>query len=153
MNIMGIGPYIAIVGGLAFIVTVLLQAFFGLTISLPPSLFIWLRLIGFVLNAFGLWFWFFSIIQIRRAFESHHLETNGVYSYSRNPMYSAFIVFIVPGLAFMTNNFLIILISICMFICFKLLIGKEEKYLQQEYGAEYEEYSSRVAQLIPFIHV
>jgi protein-S-isoprenylcysteine O-methyltransferase Ste14 len=153
MNIYGIGPRIAIVGGLAFIVTVLLQAIFGLTISLPTSWFIWLRLIGFILNAVGLWFWFFSIVQIKRAFESHHLATKGVYSLSRNPMYSAFIVFIVPGIAFMTNNFLIIFISICMFICFKLLIGKEEKYLQQEYGAEFEEYSSRVAQLIPFIRV
>ena len=79
--------------------------------------------------------------------------TKGVYGLSRNPMYSAFIVFIVPGLAFMTNNFLILFISICMFIGFKLLIGKEEKYLQQEYGAVYEEYSSKIAQLIPFIHV
>ena len=51
MNIMGIGPRIAIVGGLAFIVTVLLQAIFGLTISLPASWFIWLRLIGFGLNS------------------------------------------------------------------------------------------------------
>jgi protein-S-isoprenylcysteine O-methyltransferase Ste14 len=153
MNIYGIGPRIAIVGGLSFIATVVLQAIFGLTMSLPTSLLIWLRLIGFVLNAVGLWFWFFSIIQIRRAFESHHLATKGVYSLSRNPMYSAFIVFIVPGLAFITNNLLILFISLCMFICFKLLIGKEEKYLQQEYGTEFEEYSSRVAQLIPFIHL
>jgi protein-S-isoprenylcysteine O-methyltransferase Ste14 len=153
MNIFGIGPRIAIVGGLAFIITLLFQAIFSLTISLSSEWFIWLRIIGFLLNAVGLWFWFSSIIQIRKAFESHRLETKGVYRFSRNPMYSAFIVFIVPGIAFMTDNFLIIFVSICMFICFKILIGTEEEYLQQEYGSEYEEYSRRVAQLIPFLHV
>jgi protein-S-isoprenylcysteine O-methyltransferase Ste14 len=40
-----------------------------------------------------------------------------------------------------------------MFVVFKISIRKEERYLSREYGEEYQQYSKRVAQLIPFIKI
>jgi len=68
-------------------------------------------------------------------------------------MYAGFIVFIVPGLALILNNMLLIGVSMAMFVVFKLRIGVEENILLKEFGVEYERYRTTVPQLIPFIRL
>lgn len=84
-------------------------------------------------------------------FKSGVLITEGVYRFVRNPMYAAFIVFIVPGISLILNKPLIIMSSIVMLLVFKMNIHKEEQYLKQRFGLAYQDYMAKVKQIIPFV--
>ncbi len=103
--------------------------------------------------AAGMYFWISSIVLVKRAFTARQLVQSGVYSVSRNPMYAGFIVFIVPGIAFVFNNMFLLLISVAMFIAFKIRVRQEEEFLQKEFGHEFERYMEKVPQLIPFVRI
>ncbi len=151
MNITGIGPLLAIVGGCTVIIISAVQRLIGLDFSLSSPLEEILFVLGIVLIFIGMIFWISSVFLVKKAFESHKLITTGVYRFSRNPLYAAFIVFIIPGISFLTNNLLLLAVSIMMYIAFKMRIGKEEEFLAKEFGEDYEQYKKQVAQLIPFV--
>jgi protein-S-isoprenylcysteine O-methyltransferase Ste14 len=153
MNILGIGPLLAAVGGGSFALIFLLQHVLGIAIPLPPPEREYLSAFGILLIAIGIYFWISSSILISKAFHSHRLETSGVYRLSRNPLYAAFIVFIVPGIALLCNDLLIFAASFAMFAAFKLRIAQEEEFLKKEFGKEFQQYAQNVAQLIPFVKV
>lgn len=153
MSIFGVGPSLAVVGGMTFSLILILQRSAGLSMRADAAGWPGLRITGFFCGAIGLWFWIGSAILVARSHRHHKLATQGVYRYSRNPMYSAFIVFLIPAISFISGDLLILSVSVVMFVAFKALIRKEEAYLQREFGAEYEHYAKRVAQLIPFIKV
>ncbi len=151
MNILGIGPILAVAGAAGALMVYILQAVLGVDVSLPSPALEIARPLGAVLAAVGLYFWFSSAKRVERAFKSHRLETSGVFHSTRNPLYAAFIVFIVPGIALVTGNLMILLVSLAMFIAFKARIGKEEDFLQKEFGPEFQKYALEVPQLLPFV--
>ncbi|MGA9118552.1 MAG: isoprenylcysteine carboxylmethyltransferase family protein [Bacteroidota bacterium] len=153
MNILGIGPLLAIVGGSAFGVLIVVETLFELRIDLPSPWREISLLVGIGLIFIGVILWVLSAIAVERAFKHHRLETGGVYRLCRNPLYAAFIVFIVPGLAFALFDPFVLLVSVVTGAAFKLRIGKEEEFLQREYGEEYTRYAEKVAQLVPFVKV
>jgi len=150
MDIWGIGPRIAISGFLSFIPTLIIGSrleYFGYWFF-PMSI---ATALGIALVIVGVYFWLDSARLITVRFKSGVLITEGVYRLVRNPMYTGFIVFIVPGLSLILNNPLIILSSIVMLLVFKMSIYKEEQYLKQQFGVVYQDYVSKVKQIIPFI--
>jgi protein-S-isoprenylcysteine O-methyltransferase Ste14 len=150
MDIFGIGPRIAASGVLS-LAACLIVGFnrqpFGYRF-IPEAIRIGL---GTALIMVGICFWLASVWLIATRFKSGVLITGGVYRIVRNPMYAAFIVFILPGISLGLNNSLIILSSIVMLLVFKLSIHKEEQYLKQQFGAAYLDYVSKVKQIIPFL--
>ena len=150
MNIFGIGPMIVITGALSFAATVIIGSnmeHIGYWL-VPREI---LTILGSAFVIVGLYFWLDAVRLIATRFKLGILILDGVYRFVRNPMYAGFIVFIVPGLSFILNNPLIMLSSIIMLLVFKMNIYKEEKYLQQRFGHAYEDYQSKVKQIIPFI--
>jgi protein-S-isoprenylcysteine O-methyltransferase Ste14 len=101
----------------------------------------------------GVYFWFSAALRVRRAFASHQLAQSGVFRLSRNPMYAGFIVFIIPGLALLLNDLLLIAISLVMYLVFKMLVGREERCLAEQFGEEFERYRKSVPQLLPFVRL
>jgi len=84
--------------------------------------------------------------------EDHKLNTEGVYKYIRNPMYSgAFIAVIGFGLVFRSIITLLI-VSIFYFILFKMRIDEEERLLYEAFGEEFTNYKKKSKKLIPFIY-
>ncbi len=152
MSILGIGPRLAIIGVTALIVILAIEHLAGFTLSLPMQWSHWGRSLGLLLIVLGLILWLSSIPVLKKAYDAHRLATKGVYRISQNPLYAAFIVLIVPGLAFVLNNLFVLLVAICLFIGFMRLIPREEEYLHREFGEEYDAYVKRVGRLIPFIH-
>ena len=132
MKLSGIGPHLAIVGGVSTIFLIMLKRTIGFEIQAQSP---W-REVMFVLGVFcavvGVIFWISSVIQIKRAYESHVLEPKGVYRFSRNPLYAAFIVFIIPAFAFLNDNLLLLMVSVIMFCVFKSQIKKEENFLSKK---------------------
>ena len=153
MNILGIGPLLAITGVITGAIVMIFCRIAECSVSLPSPWREWIFWVGIILLIIGVYFWISSAILVKRAFESRRLVQTGVYGLSRNPMYAGFIVFIIPGLALMLNNMLLIAVSVAMFVVFKLRIGLEESFLSKEFGVEYKRYRTMVPQLIPFVRL
>jgi protein-S-isoprenylcysteine O-methyltransferase Ste14 len=64
-------------------------------------------------------------------------------------MYSGIIVFFAPGVALWFRSWIILTVPLVAYIIFKLLIPKEEKYLEEKFGKEYLDYKSKVNAVIP----
>jgi protein-S-isoprenylcysteine O-methyltransferase Ste14 len=72
------------------------------------------------------------------------LQTKGIYSISRNPMYMG-LLFVYVGIALMKGNWwTFILIPLVVLIINQLVIRKEENYLERAFGQEYLDYKSKV---------
>lgn len=72
------------------------------------------------------------------------LIVTGVFRYSRNPIYLAFVLFTV-GLGLIMNNLWIISSIVPSIAALHgLVIIKEERYLRERFGQEYEDYCNKV---------
>ncbi len=150
MTVWGSGPVILGSGYGVFIVMYLI------TMSCPDIFqvvsyvngFFWY--LGLIMIALGVIMWIMSGIQVSIGFKKGILVTHGVYVLSRNPLYSAHIVLIMPGLVLMVMSYLLILGPIVSYIVFKITIKREETFLIDNFGDDYLEYCKRVNQLFPF---
>ena len=74
--------------------------------------------------------------------------TDGIYSYTRNPMYLAMVILLI-ALAFLLNNlWILIVIPFFMAVMHKGVITREEAYLERKFGSQYTEYKKRVRRWI-----
>lgn len=72
------------------------------------------------------------------------LATEGVYAYTRNPMYvGALACFLGLGLA-LRSSWLLILLPVLGVALLKLAIEREEAYLRRRFGEAYDAYCTRV---------
>jgi protein-S-isoprenylcysteine O-methyltransferase Ste14 len=86
-----------------------------------------------------------TLVTIKAA---NSLETSGIYSYTRNPMYLS-LLFLYSGLSiFFGNWWTFILIPFLIIVIQLYVIKKEEKYLQHAFGERYKAYTKRVRRWI-----
>jgi len=82
-----------------------------------------------------------TLVTIRPA---RSLETSGIYSLTRNPMYLS-LVFLYSGLGiFIGNWWTLILLPVLIGVVQLYVINKEEQYLQDAFGQEYQSYKNTV---------
>lgn len=82
-----------------------------------------------------------SLIPIKAATS---LQTSGVYAFSRNPMYLGLLLIYV-GLAFLLGNWWTLLfVPLLVVLINKLIILKEENYLERAFGSAFIEYKKKV---------
>ena len=75
--------------------------------------------------------------------------TTGIYSYTRNPIYSAFTILSL-GLILIANNYFLLILPVLYYLFLTvLMILTEEKWLKEVFGSEYEEYKKKVNRIIP----
>ena len=149
MTIFGIGLLLMAAGGFSLALILLVEALWGVQLHWCESCSQLLIPLSAFLAAPGFFFWISSIMTIRKAFDEKKLLTNGVYGLTRNPMYAAFILFLIPSVSFLMNNPLIVLASGALYIVFRMKIHKEEAYLLEVFGDDYRWYAVRVPRLIP----
>ena len=76
------------------------------------------------------------------------LQTSGIYSITRNPMYLGLLIIYI-GIAFIKGNWwTLMLIPIIILIITYLVILKEEKYLARAFGNSYVDYRKKVRRWI-----
>ncbi len=77
------------------------------------------------------------------------LNTKGIYSVVRHPLYLAnYLIWL--GLLFFTMNiWAIIIVSLVYWLYYERIIFAEEAFLRQKFGPEFEEWASRVPAFIP----
>ncbi|MCK5730776.1 MAG: isoprenylcysteine carboxylmethyltransferase family protein [Draconibacterium sp.] len=71
------------------------------------------------------------------------LITNGVFSISRNPFFISIILYF-KGIALIYLSPFFIIFAALTMVSIHSFILKEEKFLQKNYGSEYEEYAKNV---------
>jgi protein-S-isoprenylcysteine O-methyltransferase Ste14 len=86
-----------------------------------------------------------TIVTIKPA---HALQTTGIYSRTRNPMYLG-LVLLYTGLALLTGNWwTLILIPLLVMVVNYFMIRPEEKYLERRFGKSYMDYRNKVRRWI-----
>lgn len=79
--------------------------------------------------------------------ENTTLKTNGIYRFSRNPMYFGFNLLTIASMVYCINIVLLILGTYSM-ITYHLIILGEEKFLGERFGDEYFRYKKKVRRYI-----
>lgn len=104
---------------------------------------------GIFLIAIGVPFFMTSLITAMRAYDADKLVIKGIYSLCRHPLYSSWVIFIVPGIVLLMKSWIGMTTPIFMFLILNKLVEKEEGYLEYVYGTSYLEYKKRVPRIIP----
>jgi protein-S-isoprenylcysteine O-methyltransferase Ste14 len=149
------GVYIPppVIYALIFLFSLLLQKLFPVSASFfktKPA-----NILGWILVAFSL---ILALPAILKFIQSHNtlitvkpansLQTNGIYSITRNPMYLS-LLFLYTGIAFFAGNWwTFILIPVMIIVITAYVIKREEKYLSDAFGQDYTAYRIKVRRWI-----
>ena len=150
MPIWGVGPrimaptfaYLAVAGIAAY-----LWPAVCLIVAVPYVFFL---VPGAVLLAVGLPMLVVAVVLVKGAHKKDELATTGIFGVVRNPIYAAWIVFNIPGLVLLLRSWPMFFAPLLAYGLFRLLVGKEEKYLEERFGQAYLEYKARVPELVPW---
>lgn len=151
LDVRGVGPRIMLRTApflLAAIATeIWVPAIFGVSFLNSP----FAKTMGFVWLSVGLVLFVSSIVQFSRNFPKGNLLQTRMYAFSRNPIYSCWILFILPALWLLLNNWLFLLSAAVMCVATLILVKEEEVQLLKVFGKQYVEYRKRIGCIIWFI--
>jgi ubiquinone/menaquinone biosynthesis C-methylase UbiE/protein-S-isoprenylcysteine O-methyltransferase Ste14 len=150
MNIWGVGPRLLVPAWLiaAGCLWLTFQHDAALAIPLLPR---GVELVAGALAAsIGTLLLVLSAVTIVKGFPEDRLVRHGVYGMVRHPLYSAHIVFLMPGLALLLDAWLLLVVAAGTYLAFTRLIRREESFLQEKFGEQYLEYRSSVPTLVPY---
>lgn len=116
-------------------------------IGFLPSWFLYA--LGTILILIGVPFFLISAITVMRAYNADALVTDGIFRKCRHPLYAAWVVFIVPGIVLLLKSWIMLTTPIFMYLILRLLVKKEEVYLENVFGSEYREYKEKVPCILP----
>ena len=143
----GIGPIYA-TASIAFVAIL-----WALAVSFLPRLTIpynpFVFDLGIGLLTVGVVILVIALVQVHSAFGRRKLVTSGVYAYMRDPVYAVWLLFIVPGLMLVTGILLLTIAPFLMYALLKILVRREEAYMERTFGKEYLNYKSLVNSVIP----
>jgi protein-S-isoprenylcysteine O-methyltransferase Ste14 len=144
MTELGVAPLIAGPSFLYLAAAIVLHILFFPLFAFTANPGIALRIVGAVLIAFGLVMLLSSGLRVLKAFREGHLLTDGFFAVFPNPMYAAFVLLIVPGLALLLNSWLVLTASAVVYGLFRAFVPGEDRWLQEKFGDEYVKYRRRV---------
>lgn len=108
-------------------------------------------MLGIILIIVSIYMWCKAVIKdnIDIYIIKNKLLTTGIYSYTRNPIYSAFTILSL-GLILIANNYYLLFLPLLYYLFLTvLMILTEEKRLKEAFDSEYEEYKKKVNRIIP----
>lgn len=90
-----------------------------------------------------------AVVRLVRGFPRGELFTSGPYALCRHPIYASWIVFNVPAIALLADNWAGLLSTIPMYVALRILVRKEERWLEETFGDAYRTYRDRVNAVLP----
>ena len=150
MTIWGVGPKI-MVPTFGYLVVAGIATYFWPAVCLVHAIpYVFFLVPGVVLLAIGLPMLVFAVVSVKAAYKRDELATTGLFGVVRNPIYAAWIVFNIPGLVLLVRSWPMFVAPFLAYGLFKVLVSKEERYLEERFGQAYLDYRSRVNEIIPF---
>lgn len=149
---LGAGPLIGLGQVMIMAVGILLTRLFDLSFARIDFLKIPFIILGIILIILGIYFDYSAKLKSKlfQNIEQNKLITDGIYAYTRNPVYSG-ILLDCTGIVLFFNNLLLLFVPVFCWIYMTIfLIRTEEVWLKDLYGQEYEEYCKRVNRCIPW---
>lgn len=115
-------------------------------IPFSPLLEIGLALVGIILliSAVGLFAKFNTTVNPMEPNKASSLVTNGLYKYTRNPMYLGLLLCLIAFVTWLQNPAAILGIVLFVITMTIFQIIPEEKVMSDKFGKEYEDYKARV---------
>jgi protein-S-isoprenylcysteine O-methyltransferase Ste14 len=150
MSVWGIGPKLGIFSLPYLVLGIVIRMLYPNSLKMDFLSQKLALILGALILLVGLIFYIASAKTLFAKFKTEKLIQSGPYSLCRNPIYASFIVFFVPALAFFTRSWFILSFSIVLYGIFKVLIKKENNYLEKAFGDEYKQYVAKVNEIIPF---
>lgn len=136
-----------------FAAAFLLEHFIPQLPAWPDSFF--LRWLGSALVLTGIGLAILGILQFRADETTFHpthaadnLAVNGIYRYTRNPMYLGAMVAFFGGALAARSPWLLVLLPPTAYALTRLAIEPEEAYLERRFGDAYRDYKSRTRRWI-----
>ncbi len=149
LSFYGIGPKIARIMlpwlAITIIVSVLFPSIFLISSSFRSALVT----AGALLIAGGLTIYFLTLRRMLPGIRENRLITGGMYRYCRNPLYSAILLIILPGLALVMNSWIILTVPFVGYLLMKRHIREEEEMLERIFGDEFRVYRDRTPLFVP----
>lgn len=105
---------------------------------------------GILLLVIGVASWLLAGFAVMQGYREDRLVTSGLFGVVRNPIYSAWIVLIFPGIALFCRSWPFLLSSLVGYLLFLRHIHLENEYLEKRFGDAYRTYKAKVNALIPF---
>jgi protein-S-isoprenylcysteine O-methyltransferase Ste14 len=144
MKITGVAPQIAVPTTLYLVVTAIIHVVTRPLFTITRTHYAILVFVA----AFMLLAGIIMILNIGRKllrnYKSKTLMTDGLFRVFRNPMYSSYLLLIIPATALLFNSWLMLSAVIFNYILIKIFIRKEHTYLQDTFGDEYKNYLKKV---------
>lgn len=152
LPLFGIGPYLVASMAVLTTIGVILSRNILSSGTVNGIWIIVFRVVGAVLSAGGIALWFIGAMRsdMDESIIKNKLQTSGVYSWVRNPMYSGWWIAMFGISLFWHNLWLLAVPPLNWCIMTAVLKNTEEKWLLELYGKEYEDYMRRVNRCIPF---
>ena len=111
-----------------------------------------MAVLGVLLMMLGVILWVRAVLidKVDAGILQNKLVTGGVYAWTRNPIYAAFL-FLFTGILLIMHNMWLLLLPVFFWALLTLLMKHtEERWLREQYGAEYDAYCRRVNRCIPW---
>lgn len=144
MKITGAAPLIAILTFLYLILAVIISNLTSPRFAITHDRYSILVVLGILLMAAGIPMVVHCGRKLLAANKKESLMTDGLYSIFRDPMYAAYLLFIIPGICLLFNSWLVLTTVVVNYILYSIFIKREHKYLEEKFGDEYEEYLKNV---------
>ncbi len=144
MSPMGIGPKAGIVVGVYLAVTGVISYLTRPLFTITEDSYGILLTVGIALAVMGFSINLLASLQMLKAFKADKLATNGLYGVFLHPMYFFQVFMTLPGIALITNSYLILTVVPVAAVVVKLFSKTENEYLKARYGAAYEAYKAKV---------
>ena len=151
-NLLGVGPYLLLVGIVLEGLTVIIQQWAYFPISLDISIKILLTIPFVVACLLGL-IWFnrsLNLIRVNFSNGENKLITCGPFAYVRHPLYSALMITIPPLMIIWFADLLFFIPWILIILVSHLIVPIEEQGLVEAFNEEYEKYRKYIPALLPY---
>lgn len=144
MKITGVAPMIAIPTFAYLILAILITYSSNRTFKITTQGQITLIVLGGALILIGVLIVASCGRKLLKTFDKGVLMTDGLYKIFRNPMYAAYLIFVIPGISLLFNSWLALTTIVINYVLFSFLIKREYRYLHEKFGKEYEAYVNKV---------
>ena len=154
MPLYGIGPFLILAVALLSLLGILLSftVLSGGTVNGQGKLLFYFAAFFLIISGFLIWFFGAVHSDVDTYIKENRLKTDGIYAWTRNPMYTGW-WFVLIGRLRRSHNLGTLPLSPLQGALVSIVLKRtEEQWLRELFGEEYERYCKKVNRLLPCKH-